>query len=127
MFTWSSKKQAIVMLSTCEAEYVVANSTVCNAIWLRNVLKHLGFPQENPIEIYVDNRSAIALAKYPVYLDRSKHIDTLYLFIKEHVKLKEVKLFPCKSQDQLADIFTKPLKGDAFTRVKMMLGMKHHG
>ncbi|XP_028063233.1 uncharacterized protein LOC114266532 [Camellia sinensis] len=70
VFTWSSKKQAIVTLSTCEAEYVAANSTVCHAIWLRNVLKHLGFPQENPIEIYVDNRSAIALAKNLVYHER---------------------------------------------------------
>ncbi|CAL5397490.1 unnamed protein product [Camellia sinensis] len=70
VFTWSSKKQAIVTLLTCEAEHVAANSTMCHAIWLRNVSKHLGFPQENPTEIYVDNRSAIALAKNPVYHER---------------------------------------------------------
>jgi hypothetical protein len=49
-FTWSSKKQLIVTLSSCEAEYVVVNSVVCHLIWLKNMLKHLGFPQENPTE-----------------------------------------------------------------------------
>ena len=31
-FTWISKKQPIVTLSTCEAEYVVITSNVCHAI-----------------------------------------------------------------------------------------------
>ncbi|XP_070675755.1 secreted RxLR effector protein 161-like [Malus domestica] len=61
-FTWMSKRQPIVTLSTCEAEYVTATSCVCHAIWLRNLLKELSMPQEEPTEIYVDNKSAIALA-----------------------------------------------------------------
>ncbi|KAF2293058.1 hypothetical protein GH714_035818 [Hevea brasiliensis] len=40
-FTWSSKKQPTVTLSTCEAEYVVAASCVCHAIWLRKLLQML--------------------------------------------------------------------------------------
>jgi hypothetical protein len=122
-FTWSSKKQSIVTLSSCEAEYVAANSAVCHLIWLRNMLKHLGFPQEDPTEIYIDNRSAIALAKNPVYHERSKHIDTRHHFIREHVKNKEVELISCNTNDQIADIFTKPLKGEIFIRLKFMLGM----
>jgi hypothetical protein len=54
------------------------------------MLKHLGFPQESLIEIYVDNRSVIALAKTLVYHERSKHIDTHNHFIREHVKNKEI-------------------------------------
>jgi hypothetical protein len=122
-FTWSSKKQSIVTLSSCEAEYVAANSAVCHLIWLRNMLKHLGFPQEDPTKIYIDNQSAIALAKNPVYHERSKHIDTRHHFIREHVKNKEVELISCNTNDQIADIFTKPLKGEIFIRLKFMLGM----
>jgi hypothetical protein len=85
-FTWSSKKQSIITLSSCKAEHVAANSTVYHLIWLRNMLKCLEFPQENPTEIYIDNQSAIALAKNPVYHERSKHIDTRHHFIREHVK-----------------------------------------
>ena len=40
-FTWTSKKQSIVALSTCEAEYIVAASCVCHAIWLRKLMEDL--------------------------------------------------------------------------------------
>nr|XP_048327648.1 secreted RxLR effector protein 161-like [Ziziphus jujuba var. spinosa] len=68
-FTWMSKKQQIVTLLTCEAEYVVATSCVCHAIWFGNLLRKLGCPQEEPTKIYVDNKSAIALSKNPVFHD----------------------------------------------------------
>ncbi|XP_028072970.1 uncharacterized protein LOC114275174 [Camellia sinensis] len=55
-FTWSSKKQSIVALSTCEAEYVAVTSCTCHAIWLRNLMKDLQFAQEETTEIFVDNQ-----------------------------------------------------------------------
>ena len=45
-FTWSSKKQPIVNLSTCEAEYVAASSTVWHAPWLRNLLNEIFMVQK---------------------------------------------------------------------------------
>ena len=50
-FTWQSKKQAIVTLSTCEAEYVAASSCVNHAIWLRYLLEDLKLEQSGPTEI----------------------------------------------------------------------------
>jgi hypothetical protein len=44
VFTWSSKKQSIITLSTCEAEYVATTSCVCHSIWLRRLLKELRMP-----------------------------------------------------------------------------------
>ncbi|TYK22150.1 putative mitochondrial protein [Cucumis melo var. makuwa] len=54
-FTWSSKKQPIVTLFTCEAEYVAAASCVCHTVWLRNLLKTVGILQDDPTVIHVDN------------------------------------------------------------------------
>jgi hypothetical protein len=122
-FTWTSKKQPIVTLSTCEAEYVAATSSVCHAVWLRSLLKELHMSQEEATEIFVDNKSALALAKNPVFHDRSKHIDTRYHFIRECIARKEVQLEFVKSQDQVADIFTKPLKYDTFYKLRALLGV----
>ena len=80
-FTWTSKKQPIVTLSTCEAEYVVATSSVCHAIWLRNLLKELQMLQDEAMKIFVDNKSTLALVKNLVFHDQSKHINTRYHFI----------------------------------------------
>ena len=122
-FTWMSKKQPIVTLSSCEAEYVAATSCVCHAIWLRNLLKELSMTQEDPTQICVDNKSAIALAKNPVFHDRSKHIDICYHYIRECITRKDVQVEYVKSQDQIADIFTKPLKFEDFVRLRNLLGL----
>ena len=65
-FTWSSKKQSILALSTCEAEYAVAVFCVCHAIWLTILLEEIQQKQKKATKIFVDNKSAIALAKNAV-------------------------------------------------------------
>ena len=39
--SWASKKQPIVALSKAEAEYVVATTTTCQAVWMRRMLRSL--------------------------------------------------------------------------------------
>ena len=56
-------------LSTCEAEYVAAAACVCHAIWIRKLLKIMHLPQEDATEIFVDNKSTIALGKNPIFHD----------------------------------------------------------
>ncbi|KAL5820270.1 hypothetical protein ACOSQ3_022152 [Xanthoceras sorbifolium] len=88
-----------------------------------NLLKELGLLQEKPTEICVDNKSAIALAKNPVFHDRSKHIDTRYHYIRECIAKRDVQMEYVKSKDQIADIFTKPLRFEDFSRLRSLLGM----
>ncbi|XP_061346732.1 uncharacterized mitochondrial protein AtMg00810-like [Gastrolobium bilobum] len=123
-FTWISKKQPIVTLSTCEAEYVAASWCVCHAVWLRNLLSKLEEKQVGQTEIRVDNKSAIELAKNPVNHERSKHIDVRFHFIRDQVKEGNVELTHVTSQEQVGDIFTKPLPTLLLNNCKKMLGMK---
>ena len=122
-FTWTSKKQPIGTLSTCEAEYIATTSSVCHAIWLGSLLKELQMLQEEITKIFVDNKSALAFAKNPVFHDRSKHIDTIILFENVLQERKFILIKFLKSHDQVADILTKPLKYDTFNKLQVLLGV----
>ncbi|GKC17542.1 retrovirus-related pol polyprotein from transposon TNT 1-94 [Tanacetum coccineum] len=119
-FTWASKKQPIVALSTCEA----ASRTVCHAIWLRNLLRELQNPQHCATEVKVNNKSAIELARNPVHHKRSKHIAVHFHFIRGHIRKRDVQLTHVMSHDQAADIFTKALLAELFNFCKQKIGTK---
>jgi hypothetical protein len=74
--------------------------------------------------IYVDNKSAIKLSKNPVQHGRSKHIDTRFHFLRDHVKQKTIELEYYDTKEQVADIFTKPLPVAHFNTLREMLGVK---
>jgi hypothetical protein len=117
-FTWFSKKQFILTLFTYEAEYVTAPLGVTHAIWLRRLLLELKCPQLESIEIRVDNKSAIELAKNPVHHWRSKHIDVWFYSIREDIKDGEVRVVHVQSNDQATDIFTMILSKPLFENYK---------
>ena len=79
--------------------------------------------QEELTEVMVDNKSTMALAKNPVFHDRGKHIDTHYHYIRKCIIRKDVQFEYIKSQDQVADIFTKPLKHEDFVKLRSLLGI----
>jgi hypothetical protein len=82
LVTWSSQKQKVVATSSCEAEYVAANSATCQGVWLSRLLREMQGKKAVMLRLLVDNKSAIALAKNPVHYDRTKHIDVKYHYIR---------------------------------------------
>ncbi|XP_009789598.1 protein DETOXIFICATION 27-like isoform X2 [Nicotiana sylvestris] len=93
------------------------------AVWLRRILEELKFKQEKTTTIFCDNNSAIKLSKNPVLRGRSKHIDVKYYFLRDLNNEGIIELTYCRSEDQLADIFTKPLKLLSFQNLRRMLGL----
>lgn len=124
LITWVSQKQRCVALSTCEAEFMAATAAACQAIWLRKLLGQLTGNNVGPVVLYIDNRSAIDLAKNPVFHGRSKHIDIRYHFIRECVERGEIVIKHVVTDGQRADIMTKALNTVKFENMRKLLGVK---
>jgi hypothetical protein len=74
LISWQSVKQKVVALSSCEAEYIATTTAATQALWLSRLLGELLGRKVDVVELKVDSKSALALAKNPVFHDRSKHI-----------------------------------------------------
>ena len=92
MISWQSKKQSSIALNTTEAEYIVACSTSCEAIWLRKLLTGLFDLEIEATVILCDNQSCIKMTENPVFHDKSKHIEIRYHYIRDMVQRGVVKL-----------------------------------
>ena len=89
---------------------------------MRNQLIDYGL-SFSKIPIYCDNQSAIAMRENPVQHSLTKHISIRYHFIREHVMEGTIELHFVPTDQQLADIFTKPLPEATFTKLVNELGM----
>ncbi|XP_076917721.1 secreted RxLR effector protein 161-like [Bidens hawaiensis] len=88
--SWCTQKQPTVALSSCESEFMAATAATCQALWLKRLLSALTGWKEEKVTLLVDNRSAIALMKNPVFHGRSKHIDIRYHFIRECIENEQI-------------------------------------
>ena len=122
--SWSSQKQSIVALSSCEAEYIAATTASCQAIWTSRLIGELMDNEEIKVKLLVDNQSAITLSKNPVHYNRTKHIDTPYHFIHECVEDKKIEIGFIRTEDQLVDIFTKALGRQKFQEMRDQIGIR---
>jgi hypothetical protein len=122
--TWQSQKQKVVALSSCEAEYIAATTAACQGIWLARLISELRGREAGATSLKIDNESAIALSKNPVFHDRSKHIDVRYHFIRECVEDGRVKTESIGTTEQLADILTKALARERFCELRSLIGVR---
>ena len=79
--TWCSQKQETVALSACEAEFMAATKVAKQAIWLQDLYEEITDQTRERVVVLVDNKSALALTKNPVFHGRSKYIHRRYHFI----------------------------------------------
>lgn len=123
VFSWCCKKQNTVAQSTAEAECIAVGAAVNEALWLRKVLLDLNMKQEGRTEVFVDNQVAIAISFNPVFHGKTKHFNIKLFFLREVQKEGLIDLKYCKSNLQLADIFTKALPRSKFEFLREKLGI----
>ena len=62
LVTWRSKKHKVVARSSAEAEFRGMAHGMCELLWVRSVLKHLGIQYEKPMSLHCDNKATIEIA-----------------------------------------------------------------
>ena len=116
------KETNFVALSTAEAEYIAAGACCAQILYMKQSL--LDYVVElDRIPLLCDNESAVKIVNNPVQHSRTKHIDIRHHFLRDHVARNDISLCGVRSEDQLADIFTKPLDESTFCRLRSELNV----
>ncbi|GJV46584.1 retrovirus-related pol polyprotein from transposon TNT 1-94 [Tanacetum coccineum] len=120
--SWFSKKQTALAISTTEEEYVSAEKACQQALWMKQALIDYVVRLDD-ILIICDKKGAIDLSKNPVQHSRTKHIEIRHHFLRDNVKKGNISIEKVKSEDNIVDILTKPLKREPFNYLHLGLGM----
>jgi hypothetical protein len=120
--SWSSKKQTFIALSIVESEYVVVGQCCIRLFWMRQTLRDFGY-NLNKVPLLYDNESAIRLADNLIEHNRTKHIDIRHHFLRDHQQRGDIDIYHISTENQLADIFTKPLDEKRFCMLRSELNV----
>jgi hypothetical protein len=116
-----SKRMKVQPLSSTEAEYVAFCEASRDAIYLRRLLKDIGFKCEQPIVLYEDNKSCIDMLKGRSRHTASKHINPKFHYGREQILKKFIEVRYVSTVEQVADLFTKVLTSKIFTPLQKNL------
>ncbi|GJT04887.1 hypothetical protein Tco_0839349 [Tanacetum coccineum] len=120
--SWFSKKQNALAISTTKAEYVSSKKACQQALWMKQALVDYGIRLDD-IPIMCDNKGVIDLSKNPVQHSHTKHIEIRHRFLRDNVQKGNISIEKVSSEDNIADILTKPLKHEPFNYLRQSLGM----
>ncbi|WVZ97695.1 hypothetical protein U9M48_043209 [Paspalum notatum var. saurae] len=122
LVSWSSKKQNYVALSTAEAEYIAAGACCAQILYVKQPFLDFGVVCGS-MPLLCDNENAAKITKNPIQHSRTKHIDICHHFLRDHEAKVDITITGVRSEEQLADIFTKPLGEETFCRLRSELNV----
>ncbi|KAM2593157.1 hypothetical protein TB1_042350 [Malus domestica] len=117
VFSWASVKQNTVALSTTEAKYASAAEATAQSIWLRFLVDDFQEMQTDVTPLFCDNMSTISMVKNPIFNQKTRHI-------REALQKGLIDVKFRRSEEQLANIFTKALPRERFNYLRHKLGVK---
>ncbi|GJW78873.1 hypothetical protein Tco_0140555 [Tanacetum coccineum] len=116
------QKQTTLAISTTKAEYLSAGKACQQALWMKQALIDYDIRLDD-VPIMCDNEGAIDLSSNPVQHSRTKHIEIRHHFLCDNVQKGNISIEKVASEDNIADILTKPLKHEVFNYLRLGLGM----
>ena len=122
VFSWNSRAQKTIALSSTEAEYMGLSDCSRQCVWIKTLMSELQIPIKT-FPICADNQGSIFIGQNPVQERCTKHIDVRYHFIRQCVEDKKIKLFFIAGSENPADMFTKNLSKIKFLCCLGQLGL----
>ena len=109
LISWKTKKQSVVALSSCEAEFMSITFAVQEGKFLRQLFADMLQCNRYDFQLFIDNQGALKLSQNPIHHQRSKHIDVKYMYVRQEIASGVVKPIYIPSNRNLSDVFTKPV------------------
>lgn len=124
LVSWWSCKLPVVARSSTEAKFCSLAQAAAELLWLQTLLTELAVLTTTPV-FFCDNQSTCSLTHNPVLHARTKHMELDLFFVLEKVIAKQLTVVQVPSQDQWADVLTKPLSPNRFhlLRDKLNVGL----
>eukprot|EP00961_Rhodomonas_salina_P265763 3592316-Rhodomonas_salina.1 len=119
--SWKAKRQDCVTLSSAEAEYVAASMAGQEVVYLRAILRGLGYEQTHVTEVWEDNAACIQISKNPVNRKFTRHIDVRRYYVRDLVQEGTMALVKCAGTHNVADALTKSLPGPSWSTHRQYL------
>ena len=116
-----ARTQGSVSQSSCESEMIALSVGASEGKFVQSMLAELG-KEVNPICLYSDSSSAVALT-FRRGMGRLRHLAIKQLWLQEETKAGRVSIFRVTSEDNVADVFTKPLLRPRFLKLCDRIGM----
>ena len=134
---WRSVQQPSIALSSCQSEIMAASEATKDVLSYRRLKAELESyvkdgeiitpPEAPPTKQYCDNQAAIASAYNPENHGRLKHVERRHFFIREAIEDAKICVPFVRSDENLADLFTKPLKPQRFFELRdKIMNVKEH-
>ena len=122
--TWASKIPTITALSTTESEYIALSTSLREVILLMGILEEArenglqveDLPPKVHCTVFEDNSRPLEHARLPKMRPRTKHINQAFHHFREHVERKDIIVSATPTDNQMADILTKPLSEASFRK-----------
>jgi hypothetical protein len=116
-----STKQKLHTRSSTESELLALDDSVLHLLWLVQIVTFMGYPQR-PTFVYQDNQSTMSVCESGHSKNgRLKHMAVRWHFINGRINDGSVTLQYICTEDMIADILTKPLRGASWTRLRNAL------
>ena len=110
LISWKSKKQNVFSRSSTESEYKAMTQSVCEIMWIHQLLMVVGIKTSVPTKLWCDNQATMHIASNLVFHERTKHIEIDCHFVCEKIQLRLISTGYVKDWRTIRRYFHKPFE-----------------